>query len=78
VILFDQVCVLGSGNDAHIRSSWWPTPLILFRRGKTLWCKEIASLQRNGEVVAEETQLANGDVLTTDDLSLRVELSCGS
>jgi hypothetical protein len=78
VILFDQVCVLGPGGDAHIRNPLWPTSLILFRRGSELWCKAIAGLQRNGELVAADTRLGNGDVLTTEDLRLRLEMSCGS
>jgi len=77
VILMDQVCVLGAGADSHIRNSLWPTPLILFRRENALWCKAVAGLQKNGDAVSNEVSLANGDVLTTEDLRLRVELSCG-
>ncbi|HVJ87381.1 MAG TPA: hypothetical protein VM452_17110 [Caulifigura sp.] len=77
VILLDQVCVLGPGADAHIRSPLWPTPLILFRRDDALWCKAVPGLQRNGQPVSGEAPLDNGDVLTTEDLRLRVELSCG-
>ena len=78
VILLDQVCVLGPGADAHIRSPLWPTPLILFRRDEALWCKAVPALQRNGESISSEVKLENGDVLTTEDLRLRVELSCDS
>jgi len=78
VILLDQVCVLGAGADAHVRSPLWSTPLLLFRRDTSLWCKAIPNLQRNGLPVSQEAKLENGDVLTTEDLRLRVELSCGT
>ncbi|QDT52655.1 hypothetical protein Pan44_06670 [Caulifigura coniformis] len=76
VILLDQVCVLGAGADAHVRNPEWSTPLLLFRRDNSLWCKAIPDLQRNGTPVSGEAKLENGDVLTTEDLRLRVELSC--
>jgi hypothetical protein len=77
VILLDQVCVLGAGADSHIRNPLWPSPVILFRRDGALWCKAAGGLQKNGQPVVEEVSLENGDVLTTEDLRLRVELSCG-
>jgi hypothetical protein len=77
VVLLDQVCVLGAAADSHIRSPLWSTPLILFRRDGGLWSKGIPGLQKNGAAVGQEARLANGDVLTTDDLRMRVEMSCG-
>jgi hypothetical protein len=76
VILLEQVCVLGSGADSHIRNPLWPSSLILFRREEALWCKAVPGLQKNGVSVSNEITLENGDVLTTEDLRLRVELSC--
>jgi hypothetical protein len=78
VVLLDQVCVLGGGADSHIRNPLWPTALILFRREGVLWCKAVPGLQKNGALVSNEVSLENGDVLTTEDLRLRVELSCGT
>jgi hypothetical protein len=78
VILLDQVCVLGPGADAHIRNPLWPEPLVLFRRNEALWCKATSGLQRNGVPAERELKLENGDVLTTEDLRLRIELSCGA
>jgi hypothetical protein len=78
VILLDQVCVLGGGADSHIRNPLWPMPLILFKREDALWCKAAPGLQKNGQLVSNEVSLENGDVLTTEDLRLRVELSCGA
>jgi hypothetical protein len=77
VILLDQVCLLGPGGDCHVRSPLWTATLILFRREDSIWCKEIPGLKRNGEAVMNEARLGHGDVLSTDDLRLRVELSCG-
>ncbi len=77
VVLVDQVCVLGPGADSHIRSPHWSSPLILFRRDGRFWSKGAPGLTRNGEPVEQEVRLVDGDVLTTEDLRLRVEMSCG-
>jgi hypothetical protein len=74
-VLLEQVCILGPADDSHIRCPGWPAPIVLFRRGDELWCKG-AGLALNGVTVNGEVALTSGDVLTADELRLRVELSC--
>lgn len=76
VILLEQVCILGPAEDAHIRCPQWQHPVVLFQRDGQLWCKAAPGLQLNGAEATGEFVLADGGVLTGEDLRLRVELSC--
>jgi len=76
VILLEQVCILGPAEDSHIRCAQWQHPLVLFRRDGQLWCKAAPGLHLNGAAAGGEFALADGGVVTGDDLRLRVELSC--
>jgi hypothetical protein len=73
VVLLDETCLLGSGNENHIRCPEWNESILLFRKEGKFWCKSQSDLVIGGKVVQESAPIEPGDVVSGLDLRFRIE-----
>lgn len=74
VILLDRNCVLGAGDDAHIKCRGWERQVVLFLKGNALWCRPDATLSLDDKPLSSAQELVHGSVLTGDNWRMRVEV----
>jgi hypothetical protein len=74
VVLLDRNCVLGTGDDVHVRCRGWERQIVLFLKSNTLWCRADATLSIDDKPVSTAQQLTHGRVLTGDSWRMRVEI----
>jgi hypothetical protein len=75
VILMHDVCLLGRGEESHIRCPEWPETVVLFRREGKLWCKSRAELFIDGRHAPGGGELNPGAVVTGAEFRFRMEAS---
>lgn len=73
VVLMDQVCLLGSGGDAHVPCADWTETVILFRRGRQMWCRSEGNIDIDGHPAVGGACLSNGSVVSGEGWRFRVE-----
>jgi hypothetical protein len=73
IVLMDEVCLLGAGNDAHVPCRDWDQTVILFRRQGQLWCRSQGEIEVDGEPVTTGRPLSNGSVVGSAGWRFRVE-----
>ena len=73
VILLADACLLGPGQEAHIRCREWEETVLLFRRDGGLWCKSTLPLSVGGSRIAGPAQVKSGDHVTGPGISFRLE-----
>lgn len=73
VVLMGDTCLLGPGNENHIRCPDWQDSVLLFRRDGEIWCKSRMELFVGAEHVPEGGPLRSGDVVSGPDLRFRIE-----
>lgn len=66
IVLFDQTCLLGNGEQDHIRCLDWKERLILFETEAGFWSK------RENEI-GQPQRLASGDLIETPEGRVRIE-----
>lgn len=74
VVMMDQTCLIGPGNDQHIRCQGAEDSLVLFRRNDAMWVRSRQPLHVNGKKQDGPIQLKDGDVVRDESLSFRLEL----
>jgi hypothetical protein len=74
VVLFDEVCLLGPGSDAHIACRDWSETVILHRRDAGLWCRTSARAQIDSRTLHEAAPLSDGVLVSGDGWRFRVEV----
>jgi hypothetical protein len=85
IVMMEQSCLIGPGDDCHIVCPDWEQTVILFRRDGKLWCKaardqsaQSAAAQQlfvNGCEVAGDAGIRDGSVVTGPELRFRVEFA---
>ena len=73
VVLMDDTCLLGPGNENHVRCNEWPGSVLIFRKDNRLWCKSRLEVFVGDQHVTEESLLNAGDIVTGPDLRFRLE-----
>lgn len=65
-VLFDQTCLIGPGEQAHIRCRLWEETIVLFERHRHLWWRV-----HRGD--SQPQPVRAGEILGAGDWRLRVE-----
>lgn len=73
VVLMDDTCLLGPGNENHIRCPEWTDSVLLFRKDGQIWCKSRLELFVGEKHIPQGGLLRSGDVVTGPDLRFRIE-----
>lgn len=73
VILMDDTCILGPGQESHVRCPGWQHPVLLHRSEEQLCCKSRSELYVNSERVTGSAPLTDGSIVTGIDGRFRVE-----
>ncbi|MCA9046089.1 MAG: hypothetical protein KDA69_17305, partial [Planctomycetaceae bacterium] len=73
-ILVKDHLFLGPSAGAHIHCPTWPAQLVLFLRGRELYCQGGDTLRINSEAMNAAHALQHGDVISGQDLRIRVEI----
>ncbi len=74
VVLFQKTCLLGAGEQKHIRCDDWTEDIILFERENQLFCKTQSSeIQVDGQTCGQVVKVHDGAHLQGEDWSMRFE-----
>ncbi len=73
VVLMDDTCLLGPGNENHIKCPDWPGAVLLYRKGQQLWCKSRLGVFVGDRHTVDGVPLSTGDIITGPDLRFRIE-----
>jgi hypothetical protein len=73
VVLMDETCLLGPGQENHVRCPDWSETVVLFHRNGQFHCKSRADLFVDGDILQEGTPLEAGAVVSGPDLRFRLE-----
>lgn len=74
VILFEQTCLLGQGDQVHVWCAGWEANVVIFERRQNLYCKATAGeMWVNGTAVGNVFQVSDGALFQGDDWSMRFE-----
>jgi hypothetical protein len=68
-----ESCILGPGQQSHVRCREWTGELVLFRRGEELMCRSKASVEIDGETCVGQTTLASNCRIAGTDFALSLE-----
>ncbi|MEZ5940764.1 MAG: FHA domain-containing protein [Planctomycetaceae bacterium] len=74
LILVKDHLFLGPSAGAHIHCPAWPAQLVLFVRSGELFCQGGDQLRINGEAMSAAHAMQHGDVISGQDLRIRVEI----
>jgi hypothetical protein len=73
VVLMDETCLLGPGDENHIVCRNWPGSVLLCRSDDALSCRSRLEIFVGTQRAGGGRPLADGDVVTGPDLRFRVE-----
>lgn len=74
VILFEQTCLLGQGDQVHISCAGWEANVVIFERQQNLYCKATAGeMWVDGTAVGSVFQVSDGAHFQGEDWSMRFE-----
>ncbi len=74
VVLFQKTCLLGAGEQKHIRCDDWAEDVILFERENQLFCKtQSIEINVDGQACGQVVKVHDGAHLQGDDWSMRFE-----
>ncbi len=73
VILMDQNCLIGAGEDRHVRLPVCREDAILYRSKNQLWCKSKTPISKNDQPQEHTSILESGDIITGRDFRFRLE-----
>jgi hypothetical protein len=73
VILMDETCLLGPGDEHHVPCAVWKEPVVLFKREETFWCKARSGISVSESSHNSSVELTNGAVVTANDGRFRLE-----
>jgi hypothetical protein len=73
VVLMDQTCLLGPGDENHIRCPQSAQTVVLYRQDGALACKSRGTLFLDGRHAPEGGSIGPGSVVTGSDLRFRIE-----
>lgn len=74
VVLMEEVCLMGPGQDVHIHCPDWDEQVILHRRDGQLWCRTTALAQKDSRIVNEPAALTDGALVSGEGWRFRAEL----
>lgn len=73
VILMDETCLLGPGEEHHVPCPVWKESVVLYKREEKFWCKSRSGVSVNGSSHSSSQELTNGAVVGGGDFRFRVE-----
>ncbi len=73
VVLLDETCLLGPGNENHIRCLDWPETVLLYRRDGQFFCKSRGDLFVANRRLGENDPVVPGQVVTGNETCFRIE-----
>ncbi len=73
VILMDDTCLLGPGNENHVRCPDWPGSVLLIQKDGHIWCKSRLDVFVGDQHVKDGVALETGDIVTGPEFRFRIE-----
>ena len=73
VILMNDSCLLGPGQENHITCKDWNETVILFKQGNELYCQSRADLFMNDQLIDHQIEIPAGAVISGMDFRFRLE-----
>ena len=73
IILMAESCVLGPKVNSHIVCPDWPSEIVLFRQGDTLFCRSSAEMIIDGQRVGQRGELTLASQVSGEDFSFTLE-----
>ena len=65
VVMMEENCLLGPGQDHHVVCPHWPEPVVLFRRDNQFWCKSRNPVTVGGKSSPDGGPIRPGDVVSS-------------
>ena len=74
IVMMEDNCLLGPGQDQHVVCAGWTESVVLFRRNGQFWCKSRNPVSIGGRVSAEGGPIHPGDVVNSGaEVRFRIE-----
>ncbi len=73
VVLMDENCLLGAGQENHIQCPQWDEPLVLYIKGEHLYCKSSDEMFIDGEPAGGATIISPGETISSEHWRFRLE-----
>ena len=73
VLLLAESCIMGPGGGAHIVCRDWPSDVMLFPQGSTLYCRAAGRFQIDGHEVETKGAITRSSQVVGEDFSFSLE-----
>ena len=73
LVLMDDTCLLGPGDENHIRCPEWPGTVLLIRKQNELWCKSRLDVFVGDKQAKNGAPLKSGEIVSGSELRFRLE-----
>jgi hypothetical protein len=73
VILMDDTCLLGPGDENHVPCPDWPGTVLIVRKQQEMWCKSRLDVFVGERRAKDGLPIHSGDIVTGPDLRFRWE-----
>ena len=75
VILLEQACQIGPGDENHVVCPLAEESVLVFRKQGKLWCRCAQDWTLDGRTIAGAAELQRGSLVATETLTFRIELT---